>query len=110
MASRTSAASPRAGYSGAAGGFGGSLSGAGALDTRNLVTYCIELEESFSFSATQKQGYSLLDATSYFAQRRLANPLRPEGAQVAERLGQLFSWVQADAAPQARDSLNTATA
>lgn len=97
VASSTGGASSLSGYRGAAGGFAGSLSGAGALDTQQLVTYCIELEESFGFSATPMQGYSVVDAASYFAQRRLANPLRPDGAQVAERLGQLFTWVQGDA-------------
>ena len=97
VASRTGGASSMSGYSGAAGGFAGALSGAGELDTRSFVTYCIELEESFGFSNTPMTGYSVVDAASYFAQRRLANPLRPEGAQVAERLGRLFTWVQADA-------------
>ncbi len=97
VSSSTSAATGMAAYSGAAGGFKGSLSGAGAFDTSHLVTYCIELEESFSFSATAMNGYAVQDATSYFAARRLANPLRPDGAQVAERLGRLFTWVQGDA-------------
>jgi galactose mutarotase-like enzyme len=68
-----------------------------AFDTTSFITYCIELEESFSFSSTAMTGYSLVDGASYFAARRLANPLRPDGAQVAERLGRLFTWVQADA-------------
>lgn len=97
VASSTGGVSSLAGYSGAAGGFAGSLSGAGALDQARFVTYCIELEESFSFSATPMTGYQVVDAASYFAQRRLASPLRPEGAQVAERLGRLFSWVQGEA-------------
>lgn len=97
VSSSTSAATGMASYSGAAGGFKGTLSGAGALDTTQFITYCIELEESFSFSTSAMTGYSVQDAASYFAARRLANPLRPDGAQVAERLGRLFTWVQGDA-------------
>jgi hypothetical protein len=97
VASQTSSASGLSSYSGAAGGFAGSLAGTGAFDTTSFITYCIELEESFSFASTAMTGYSLVDGASYFAARRLANPLRPEGAQVAERLGRLFTWVQADA-------------
>lgn len=97
VASLTGGASSIASYGGAAGGFAGSLAGAGVLDSTSLVTYCIELEESFSFSSSAMNGYSVVDGASYFAARRLANPLRPDGAQVAERLGRLFSWVQAEA-------------
>lgn len=95
--SSTGGASSLAGYSGAAGGFAGSLAGTGAFDTNAFITYCIELEESFSFSSTAMTGYSLVDGASYFAARRLTNPLRPDGALVAERLGRLFTWVQGDA-------------
>lgn len=97
VASHTSGASTLSSYSGTAGGFVGSLAGSGAFDTGHFITYCIELEESFSFSSTAMTGYSVVDGASYFAQRRLANPLRPDGAQVAERLGRLFTWVQGDA-------------
>jgi MYXO-CTERM domain-containing protein len=97
VASTTHSVSSMTSYAGWAGGFRGSLAGAGALDTSQLVTYCIELEEAFSFSSSAMTGYSVADAASYFAARRLANPLRPDGAQVAERLGRLFSWVQGDA-------------
>lgn len=90
-------ASGTARYDGAAGGFAGSLSGAGALDSASLVAYCVELEESFAFSGTPMTGYSVADAAAYFAERRLGRFYRPEGEQVAERLGRLFTWVQAEA-------------
>jgi hypothetical protein len=93
----TSSATPLGGYSGAAGGFRGTLSGAGAaFDSSSFVTYCIELEEFFSFSTTPMTGFTLVNGASYFAARRLANPLRPDGAQVAQRLGQLFTWAQSN--------------
>jgi hypothetical protein len=97
VASSTGGASSMASYRGQAGGFKGTLAGAGALDTARFVTYCIELEEVFSFSSVPMTGYTVQEASRYFAARRLANPLRPDGEQVAERLGQLFTWVQADA-------------
>jgi hypothetical protein len=96
VASSTSASSPLSGFSGQAGGFVGSLSGAGAFDRSRFITYCIELEESFSFSTTAMTGYSLVDGASYFAARRLANPLRPDSTQVVDRLGRLFTWAQGD--------------
>ena len=83
-------------YSGAAGGFRGTLSGAGVFNTSSFLTYCIELEETFSFSAAAMSGYTVVDATTYFEQRRALDGNRPLGAQVAERLGQLMSWAGAD--------------
>ncbi|MFM7505197.1 MAG: PEP-CTERM sorting domain-containing protein [Rubrivivax sp.] len=96
VASTTGGASSLPSYSGLAGGFAAALGGAGALDAPNLVTYSIELEEPVSFSGAAVSGYVVQDATSYFAERRLGNALRPDGALVAERLGRLFTWAQAD--------------
>ena len=76
-----------------AGGFGGSLSGAGAHDDLSFLTYCIELEESFSFSSNAMTGYAVVDGASYFAARQAANSSRPNGALVADRLGRLLTYV-----------------
>lgn len=74
------------GYSGPAGGFGGALSGTTTFDTTSFLTYCIELEEHFGFSTTPMTGYTVQEGASYFATRRA-------DASIAERLGQLLTWV-----------------
>lgn len=73
-------------YTGAAGGFAGSLTGAGAANTGNLVTYCIELSEFFSFSQTPMTNYAVVDGATYFQARR-------GDAGIAERLGRLLTFV-----------------
>lgn len=95
-------------YNGRAGGFRGSLVGAGALSSSAFLTYCIELEESFSFSSTAMTGYAVVDATTYFQGRRVLSPNRPDGATVAQRLGQLITWANAD--PTRVDSAAESTA
>ncbi len=74
------------GYGGQAGGFGGSLSGTAGFDTVSFITYCIELEEHFSFGRSAMTGYSVVDGGSYFAARR-------GSADIAERLGRLMTYV-----------------
>ena len=76
-----------------AGGFGGTLTGAGAHDDLSFLTYCIELEENFSFSNNAMTGYSIVDGASYFGARQLADAARPHGALVADRLGRLLTYV-----------------
>ena len=93
----TSTSTSAGGYSGAAGAFRGALAGAGSFNTNSFLTYCIELEESFYFSPDAMRGYSIVDASTYFEARRALNSNRPDGADVAERLGQLMSWADADA-------------
>ena len=83
-------------YNGPAGGFRGTLSAAGLFNTTSFLTYCIELEESFYFSATAMKGYSIEGGSSYFESRRASNSNRPDGANTAERLGQLMSWAAND--------------
>jgi len=73
-------------YSGAAGGFAGSLSGAGAADTNQFVTYCIELSEFFWFSASPMTNYLVVDGATYFQSRR-------GDAGIADRLGRLLTFV-----------------
>lgn len=87
---------PTGAYNGWAGGFRGSLAGAGVLDTLNFVTWCVELEESFSFSTAAMSGYRVMDAVDYFGDRVALNPQRPDATQVAGRLGQLITWMNAD--------------
>lgn len=83
-------------YSGWAGGFGGRLEDAGTFNTSSFITYCIELEESFWFGRAAMSGYSIVDGAQYFKARRLLSPSRPDGENVAERLGQLLTWMNAD--------------
>ena len=83
-------------YNGLAGGFRGTLSAAGLFNTTSFLTYCIELEESFFFSADAMRGYSIVGGASYFEGRRVSNSNRPDGANTAERLGQLMSWAAND--------------
>ena len=73
-------------YSGSAGAFGGTLSGAGVFDSVSFMTYCIELEQSFWFSSTAMSGYSVVAGDNYFARRR------GDGG-IAERLGRLMTFV-----------------
>ncbi|MDQ2780472.1 MAG: PEP-CTERM sorting domain-containing protein [Pseudomonadota bacterium] len=84
------------GYNGEAGAFGGALSHAGAFDTGSFLTYCIELEEHFSFSKTGMTDYAVVDGASYFARRR-------GDADIAERLGKLMTYV-ADLSTPAADA------
>lgn len=72
-------------YNGWAGAFGGSLAGAGALDSSSFLTYCIELEESFSFGTAPMTGYTVSSAESYFAARR-------GDAGIAGRISSLLSF------------------
>jgi hypothetical protein len=85
-----SAATQAINYAGKAGGFAGSLSGAGALDAASFTTYCVELEQSFKFSSNTMAGYSVVDGNSYFSSRR-------NDAGIADKLGRLMTFVAADA-------------
>lgn len=74
------------GFGGQAGAFTGALTGAGSFDTASFITYCIELEEHFSFGSSAMTGYSVVDGSSYFATRR-------GNANIAENLGRLMTYV-----------------
>jgi hypothetical protein len=68
-------------YSGSAGGFTGTLSGASPATLDGVInTYCVELTESFSFG-TAYSNYTVLDASSYFSAAKVAT------------LGKLISYV-----------------
>jgi len=95
-------------YNGSAGGFTGSLTGAGSFNTKSFLTYCIELEETLSFGNSAMSGYSVVPAAKYFADRRTTTPSRPDGTGVATRLGQLVTWASAD--PKRVDTAAESTA
>ena len=60
------AAAGSMGLNSLAGGFGGTLADAGTFDNLSFLTYCIELEEHFSFSSHAMTGYAVVDGASYF--------------------------------------------
>lgn len=89
-------------YRGAAGGFVGSLTGAGPLTDTDFITYCIELEEQFSFSNKPMQGYTIVPGATYFGEGRsesigrlmtfaLGDPTRVDAASESTSL-QLAIW------------------
>lgn len=82
-------------YSGRAGGFKGTLTGAGAFDSKAFVTYCVELTESFSFSDKPIGTYDVIAGASYF------------GPEKAHALGQLVTFANAD--PTRVDSAEEST-
>ena len=84
-----------------AGGFAGTRAGAGAFDSRSFITYCIELEEHFSFSSRAMTQYGVVQAAEYFQRRR-------GDAAIADRLGQLMTFVNGD--PQRVNSDTSSTA
>jgi hypothetical protein len=66
-------------YNGQAGGFKGQLTNAGVFNTANLITYCVELTQSFSLPSFMT-GYSIVSGNSYF------------GAGVSSTLGKLMTY------------------
>jgi len=77
------------GHNGPAGGFAGSLANVGAFNSNPFTTYCIELEENFSFGGNVMPGYRIVPGASYFSGRGL-------DASKADRLGQLWTYVSAN--------------
>jgi hypothetical protein len=82
---------PMGDYAGWAGGFGGSLGGTDAFNTGSFVTYCIELEEHFSFGSAAMTGYRLVESARYFQVRR-------GNADIAVQLGRLMTYAADHAA------------
>ena len=85
-------------YSGAGGGFSGTLTGASAQFNGNINTYCVELGEFFSFG-TANPNYNVLTSVSYF------------GAGKALQLAKLLSYANplvAASAAGTKDDLSTA--
>jgi PEP-CTERM motif len=78
-------------YAGQAGGFNGTLVGAGAdLDTNDLYAYCVQLTRSFHWNTAYT--VTAMAASTYFS----AEPTGATaaiGTAKAERLGRLFSYV-----------------
>jgi hypothetical protein len=82
-------------YSGAAGAFVGTLSGAGSFDAAPFVTYCVELGEYFNFG-TVMTGYNVVGGAAYF------------GSSKSEQIGRLMTWAKQH--PSAVDSAGESTA
>lgn len=80
-----SATSPS--YNGLAGGFSGTLSGAGAPFDGSIETYCVELTQSFNLG-TAYTNYNLVSASSHF------------GATKSAALGKLLSYANPIVAAQ----------
>jgi hypothetical protein len=77
------------GYVGLAGGFTGSLIGAGAgFDATPFLTYCVEIEEQFAFGANALGAYTLVAGSDYFARRR-------GNGDIAGAIGNLMARVAA---------------
>lgn len=69
---------------GGGGGFSGTLTGSTGHDTNNLMTYCTEINQDFSFGVSYTNDYTVLSAASYF------------GSTKALELARMFSWAMAD--------------
>jgi len=69
-------------------------------DLTDFVTYCVEIDQTFSFSNTGMQGYSVVAGSSYslWGSPNARNPVTPGKAAAAttERLGKLLSYVGAN--------------
>ena len=83
-------------YGGRAGGFSGTLSGAGAPFDGDIDTYCVELAQTFQWN-TAYDNYNLVSALGYF------------GAAKAGTLGKLLSYANPliDVAASGKDDLST---
>ena len=86
-------------HNGLAGGFIGSISGFGALDSNSFKTYCVELTQYFSFSNSMT-GYSILTPAAY-------GEWGSNFAAIANRIGQLITYVNAN--PTAVDTAGEST-
>ena len=82
-------------YNGAAGGFKGTLTGAGpGFDTNSLYTYCVQLTQSFNWGTPYAVNVTL--ASDYFANNPVFGAGSGVGNAKAALLGKLFSYVEAD--------------
>jgi PEP-CTERM motif len=89
---------------GPAGGFKGSLDfdateeSAGWVDRpdSSFLSYCVEINEHFSFSNGDMSGFKIFAAADYVRSYYLPGSSTPMGAERANRLGQLMSYVAAD--------------
>jgi hypothetical protein len=81
-------------HNGQAGGFEGSLSGFGApFDSTSFETYCVELTQQFHLPSGPMTGYSILTPAAYFAG---LGEWAPDPAPIANRIGQLMTYVNAN--------------
>ena len=82
-------------YNGEAGGFKGTLTGAGpGFDTNSLYTYCVQLTNYFYWSTPNAVNVTL--ASDYFANNPVFGAGSGVGNTKAALLGKLFSYVEAD--------------
>ena len=94
---RVDTTAPSGHYAGWAGAFTGALSGTAGYDTSAFVTYCIELEEHFSFASDAMTDYRVIEGKRYFGEFR-------GDRSISERLGKLMTfasehaWLVSDAA------------
>lgn len=86
-------------YTGGAGAFTGTLSGAGVFDSASFVTYCVELEQSFNWGSLT--GYTLVTPAAYNGAG--ANGWGPNSVAIGNRLGELLTY----ALPTANTSANS---
>ena len=96
---RVSVSAPN--HTGAAGGFRGSVSFSGTENGFNgslddFVTYCVEIDEGFGFSAVPMTNYSVVAGAAY-GKWDNANNTGNLAANTAMRLGQLLSYVDGTA-------------
>src|SRR5512137_243898 len=88
-------------YGGGAGAFAGSLSGAGIFDSPSFITYCVEVEQSFSFG--NLTGYTLVSPAAFTQASPAENGWGPNAVAIGNRLGQLLTY----ALPTATTSANS---
>lgn len=86
-------------YTGGAGAFMGTLSGAGVFDSASFVAYCAELEQSFNWGSLP--GYSLVTPAAYNGAG--ANGWGANSVAIGNRLGELLTF----ALPTANTSANS---
>ena len=60
------------------------------------MSYCVEINEHFSFPTATCAGYTVVAAADYVSSYYLPGSSTPMGAERANRLGQLMSYVAAD--------------
>lgn len=88
-------------YGGGAGAFAGSLSGAGIFDSPSFITYCVEVEQSFSWG--NLTGYTLVSPAAFTQASPAENGWGPNAVAIGNRLGQLLTY----ALPTATTSANS---
>lgn len=76
-------------YTGEAGAFKGSLSGAGVFDSPSFITYCVELDQHFGWSSNLT-GYNIVSPAAYTSGH--PNGWGANSVAIGNRLGQLLTY------------------